>query len=137
MNESGKEIIWRYTKNLKETNFSVMNQLPRELAERRRQLVQSTNPPRKKNQKVKWIGQKLLLEGKSKNVKRDHIKDIHSDVIQIGADTIVKRALPSTCHGSSFQGSVAKVTNTDDVISPPHAIYGDTRVVRATNNTYA
>ena len=36
MDESGKEIIWKYKQNFKGTNFSVMNQLTLEPLERRR-----------------------------------------------------------------------------------------------------
>ena len=36
VNESGKEIFWKYKQNFKGTNFSVMNQLTLEPLERRR-----------------------------------------------------------------------------------------------------
>jgi hypothetical protein len=137
VNEAGKDLIWKHTKNLKGTNFSVMNQLPRELAERRRQLVPEYKQAKQNRHNVKWIGEKLLLEGKIKEVRRDVIKDINTDVIQIAADMKVKRAPPSSFQGSSFQGSSVKLSNTDHVVPALHAIYGDTRVARATHNIYA
>jgi chromosome segregation ATPase len=92
VNEAGKDLIWKHTKNLKGTNFSVMNQLPRELAERRRQLVPEYKQVKQNRHNVKWVGEKLLLEGKIKEVRHDVIKDINMDVIQITADMKVKRA---------------------------------------------
>ena len=103
-----------------------MNQLPQGRAERRRQLVPVYKLAKQKNQKVKSIGEKLLLEGKRKNVKRDGVKE-----------NITKLAPPSTCQGSLFQGCVVKVSNTDDVTPALHAIYEDTRIARARNNIYA
>ena len=97
-------MIWQYTRNLKGTNFSVINQLPRELAERRRQLVPEYKHAKQNNQRVKWLGEKLLLDGKIKEVRRDAVKDKNSDIVQVAADTNVKRATPSSVQGSSFQG---------------------------------
>ena len=63
VNESGKDIIWKYIKNLKGTNFSIINQLARELAERRSQFVTEYKLAKQKNKNFKWINGKLLLDG--------------------------------------------------------------------------
>ena len=56
-----------------------MNQLSHALAERS-QLVPEYKFAKQKNKTIKWINEKLILEGKIKDVKRDDIKDVNSMV---------------------------------------------------------
>ena len=137
INDQGKAIIWRHTKYLKGKKFSVYNQLPKELVERKKQLLPTYKAARDKNLKPRWIGAKLLVNDTVTQVKKDRIKDINLDTTDIAASMRVKRSPPKTYNGSTFQGSRVVIDKPDDVIPAIHAIYTDVRSARATHNVYA
>ena len=137
INDEGKRIIWRHTKNLKDKNYSVFNQLPKELAERKKQLLPSYKAARDQNMKVKWAGEKLIINDTVTQVKKDKVKDINIDTTDMATSMRVKRSPPKTYDGSTFQGSRVNVATPDDVIPAIHAIYTDVRSARATHNIYA
>jgi hypothetical protein len=134
----GQNIIWSHTKNLKGKNFGVINHLPRELADRKRQLLPQYKAARAKNLKPKWSGEKLIIGGNVTEVKRDRVHDINVDTTEKAITMKVKRSpIPKTYKGSTFQGAKVAVNSTDEVISALHAIYKDCRSARATHNMYA
>ena len=123
INDQGKAIIWRHTKYLKGKKFSVYNQLPKELVERKKQLLPTYKAARDKNLKPRWIGAKLLVNDTVTQVKKDRIKDINLDTTDIAASMRVKRSPPKTYNGSTFQGSRVVIDKPDDVIPAIHALY--------------
>ena len=88
----GQGIIWRHTKNLKGKKFSVINHLPQELADRKRQLLPQYKAARAKNLKPKWSGEKLIIGGNVTEVKRDHLHDINVDTTEKAISMKVKRS---------------------------------------------
>ena len=137
VNDEGKGVILSHTKNLKGKDTSVFVQLPRELSERRKQLVPIYKDAKSKNINVKWIGDKLQIGDKIKQIKPDKVNDINIDTTDRAVTLKVSRAPPITQDSSSFQGSKVPIATPDDVIPALHVIYADTRVARATHNVYA
>ena len=130
--DTGQGIIWSHAKNLKGKKFSVINHLPRELTDRKRQLLPQYKEARAKNLKPKWSGEKLIIAGNVIEIKRDHIRDINVDTTEKAIQMKVKRSsMPKTYKGSTFQGSKIAVNNTVDVVSALHATYMDCRPARA------
>jgi len=118
------------------SQITKINQFSRELAASRRQLVHDYKYTKQNTQIVKWLHERNILVSKIKEVRRDAIKDIHFQVVQVAADTIVKWVPSSSIHGNSFQGSIVNLRSTDHVISKLHAVNMDTRVARVTYNMY-
>jgi hypothetical protein len=138
VDDEGKNMIWRHTRNLNAANkISVFTMLPRELADRKRQLVPHYKAAKAQGLRVRWAGEKLMVNGTVKEVKRDHIKDINTDTTERAIEMKVKTSVPKTYTGSSFRGGKVRVENTDDAVSALHAIYADSRAARATHNIYA
>lgn len=134
----GKSQIWTHTKNLKDKNYSVFTQLPRELAERKRQLLPKYKDLRsRKVTGVKWAGEKLIVGGKVKEAKPAALKDINLDTTEKAIAMKVNSSLPRSYNGSSFRAAKIKIESTDDAISALHAVYADLRSARATHNIYA
>ena len=86
---------------------------------------------------VKWAADKLVVDGKITEVKKDTVKDINIDTTERAMKMTVKRSVPRSTQGSSFRGTKVDISSTDDVISALHAIYADHRAARATHNIYA
>ena len=137
MEDDGKAVIWRHTRNLKGKPYSVNSQLSRKLDEEKRRLVPNYKEARAHNIKVRWIGEKLLVKDQMTEVRKDSVKDINADTTEKALSMKVRRAPPKIYNGSSFQGSCVAITQTDDAISALHAIYSDSRTAHAKHNIYA
>ena len=137
VNERGKQVIWAHTKYLRGTKYSINVQLPRELSERRKQLVPLFKKAREQQRNVKWAGDKLVIDNVVHKVKPDSVKDINYDPAEVATTTKVTRAPPTTYRESTFQGAHVRVTSPDEVIPGMYAIYSDQRCARATHNIYA
>ena len=76
----GRHIVFSHVKNLdKSKGFGVNEQLPRELAERKKSLMPQYKQARQNNQQTKWSLDKLLVDGKVNKVEQDKISDINLD----------------------------------------------------------
>jgi len=137
INDEGRSVIFRHTRNLKGSNISVFTQLPRPLAERRKQLVPAFKEARASKVPTKWFGDKLQVGSKMMVVTPDKSADINIDAVHESRRIKVVRAPSVSEGGSGFQGCRVKVVNPDDVIPALYAIYRDLHVARATHNTYA
>ena len=137
LNDEGKSLILSHTKNLKGSTISVFVQMPRELAERKKQLVTKFKEAKSKNITTKWLGEKLQIGSNIHQIKKDMVHDINIDVTQKATEIKVGRTPPITHDGDSFQASGIRIQSRDDVLPGLHAIYADTRVARATHNIYA
>ncbi len=134
----GKEIVLKHAKNLRPgENFGVNEQLPRELDERKKQLLQRYKDAKNSQQKPKWSMDKLVVGNTVTKVERDYIRDINTPTTTLAATTRVKRSPPNTHNKNTFQSHMASVDSQDKIIPALHAIYKDNRVARATHNTYA
>ena len=131
LNEQGKAVIWSHTRNLKGKQFSVNIQLPRELSERKKQLVPLYKNARNNNKKAQWRGEKLFIENVTHTAHKDTIKDINYATSDVAISTKVIQGPPTTLKGSTFLGSRISIKSTDDVIPYWHAVYGDQRCARA------
>ena len=137
LNDQGKAVIWSHTKHLAGKKFSVNVQLPRELAERKKQLVPLYKEARSNHQTAKWRGEKLSINNVIHTAKQDTIKDINYTSSDVSVAAKVIQGPPMTQKGSTFLGSRIGLKSTDDVIPSMHAIYSDQRCARATHNIYA
>jgi hypothetical protein len=74
----------------------VFSQLPKELAERRRQLVPHYKAAKEKNMKVNWAGEKLYVNYSIIVVKRDTVRDVNLDTVQKATSMRVRRTPPKS-----------------------------------------
>ena len=116
INDEGRHVIFKHTRNLKGQRTSVFTQLPMELAERRKQLVPIFKEAREKKIPAKWLGDKLKIRDQIVEVKAPKVSDINADTTDRACQIKVARTPPRTMDGSSFQGSSVDITHPDDVI---------------------
>ena len=137
INDAGRNIILRHTKNLKGKNTSVYTQLPRELAERKKQLVPLFKQARAANKTTRWLGDKLMVGNQVHDAKPDHLGNIKPGSSGIACQMEIVRA-PQTQHeGSRFQASRVEIDDPSDVTPALQAVYADPQVAGATHNIYA
>jgi putative IMPACT (imprinted ancient) family translation regulator len=65
------------------------------------------------------------------------VKDINVDTTENAIQMKVGRSPPIEYEGNNFSGSKVSIQTPDDIIPALHAIYADTRIARASHNTYA
>lgn len=136
----GRHIVMAHIKYLdKQKKFGVNEQLPRELAERKKQLIPKYKQAKTDNKNPKWTLDKLIIDGKVQETKKDKVMDINVNTTEkaVSLQPKIHHSPPTTHNGSTFQGHSLKITSQDDIIPALHAIYSDARVARATHNIYA
>ena len=135
---SGKGLVLSHAKNLnKEKKFGVNEQLPRELEERKKHLLPQYREARSQDKKPKWSLDKLVINNKVHQVKRDRVRDITMNTTEKASTMKIKKQPPRTYNKSTFQGHSAKIRSQDDVVPALHALYADTNIARADHNIYA
>ena len=136
----GRQIALNHIKNMdKVKHYGVNEQLPREMAERKKQLLPVYKAAKRSNKNARWNMDKLIVDGKVTEIKSDVIKDINMDTAEKAIDMQkATRHSPRQQHqGSTFQGHSVSITSQDDIVPAIHALYSDSRVARATHNIYA
>jgi hypothetical protein len=134
----GKDLVLRHAKNLdKSKKFGVNEQLPRELEERKKRLLPKFKEAKTERKNPKWSVDRLIIDNRVTKVERDTIRDINTNTTEVAKGMRVKRAPPMTYNKTSFQGHTTPIACQDDIIPALHAVYADSRVARATHNTYA
>ena len=133
-----KFVIMSHAKNLNRgKNFGVSEQLPREMNERKKQLLPKFRSAQQQEKKPKWNLDKLVIDRKETKVEKDKIRDININTENVALNLIHTKCPPKEYSGSAFQGHKVQVTSQDDIIPALHRIYSDSRVARATHNIYA
>ena len=136
--DAAKDAVLRNAKNLdRDKKFGISEQLPRELSERKKQLLPTYKEAQRQNKKPKWKVDKLVVDKAVISVEKDRIRDINVNVETVAREMKIARCPPKTYDGSSFQGHKVTIQSQDDIIPALHCIYSDTRVARATHNIYA
>ena len=132
-----KDIVLRHTKNLDKTKrYGVNQQLPRELEERKKHLLPQYHEAGKAQKKPKWAMEKLTVDSKVTQVKKDCVRDKNINTTDIATTMAVKTASHRTYKKSTFHGHHT-ITKTQDDIHALHAIYAVNSVARANHNIYA
>ena len=134
----GKKLLFQHAKNLKRP-FGLSDQLPRELAERKRQLLPQYKEAKQQKKDVKWSVDKLVINGRVQRAAKDQVCDINLNTTEraMKMQPNLRHSQPIMKQGSTFQGHRVNVASRDDIIPALHAIYSDDRVGRASHNTYA
>jgi hypothetical protein len=94
VNEAGKQAILSHTYNLKNTDYRVNVQMPRELDERKKRLLPQYQDAKTKGITTRWIGHKLQVGTATIEVKRDSVKDINVDTTENAIQMKVGRSPP-------------------------------------------
>ena len=140
VNAEGKQLIFQHVKNLdKSKKFGVSDQLPRELEERKKQLLPLYKDAKRQSKNVKWSTNKLIVNGKVQSVQKDRINDVNVIASEkaLKIHDRVKHSVMCVHLGHSFQGHRVRLDDTDSIVPSLHAIYSDERVARAHHNVYA
>ena len=94
---AGKDIVLKHGKYLdREKRFGVNEQLPRELEERKKQLLPKFHEARSQQKTAKWSLDKLIVGDKVMSVDRDRIRDINTNSTDVTKAMKTKRAPPMT-----------------------------------------
>ena len=136
----GKSIVLQHiTKLDKKKGFGVNDQLPREMDERKKQLLPLYKQAKDNKKNPKWSMDKVVVGGEVRQVAKDKVRDINVDTTDqaINLQERTRHSPPQNVDGSSFQGHAVDITNQDDIIPALHALYSDSRVARASHNIYA
>ena len=136
----GRSIVLQHIKKLdRGKKFGVNEQLPRELAERKRRLLPQYKEAKDQKKQAKWNVDKLVVDGKTRQVQRDTVKDINIDNMDkaVKMQAAFRHSPLENIHGNSFQAHKLKIDTQDDVVPALHALYSDTKTARATHNPYA
>lgn len=135
---SGRGVVLGHIKNLDKTKkYGISEQLPRELSERKKRLLPEFKKAKAANKKTQWVNDKLIIDNKTTQIKKDKLMDINVNVEETALQLRKTTCPPKTYEGSTFQGHKVNLTGQDDVIPALHRIYADSRVARATHNIYA
>ena len=133
-----KDIILKPAKNLdKRKKYGISNQLPRELEERKKQLLPVYKEAREKQLNPKWSNDKLIIGNNVRSVKKDHIADINLNSTHVATSLKVTRSPPLIVDKNTYQGHITKVSSYDDVIPAIQATYASISTARADHNIYA
>ena len=136
-----KDKIFKNVKNLAgKKQYSIQEQLPQEIQERRNRLWPKFKEAKEKSKsdksvKVKWVSDKLQINGKLFSAKDDiqHINPIehHSENVRIAHSKEVSD------QGSTFQGHAARLFRGDSVAGVLANLYANHSIANAHHNIYA
>jgi len=136
----GKNLILRHGRNLeRHSGYGVSEQLPRVLAERKKQLLPSFKKAKEQQKKPRWSLDKLVVGKSVHTVPKDTVRDVNLNIVEkallLRRET--KHAPPIVKKGNTFQGHRTSVKCQDDIVPALHGLYADSRIARASNNPYA
>ena len=129
--------ILRHTKNMDSSQkYSVVEQLPPELNERKRKLWPQYKKAKEESKAAKWFGEKLMVDNKMIEAKPDPIygPDIDDEMMQ---QKKFNHTQPKLVQGSNFQGHITDIHDRNYVAFCLQALFMDPRVACATHNIYA
>ena len=128
----------QHLRNLdKSKKFVVSNQLPMELAERKKRLLPTFHEAKKSGVPVKWIGEKLKVNDKLVEIVSNETVLCIDGAEEAATKVKMRHAPPKTYNKSVFQGHICNINSQDDIAPSLFSLYTDTRVARATHNIYA
>ena len=112
-NQTSKDIIFKNVKSLAgKKQYSIQDQLPAEVNERRKRLWQKyKNAKSDANNTVKWNLDKLVINGVTHSAHDDE-KEIDPSIVT-ETELDIKHTQHEIVDGSTFMGHSAKITNKD------------------------
>ena len=137
-----KDKIFKNVKNLAGKKFSIQEQLPQEIQERRNRLWPKFREAKEKAKtdksiRVKWSQDKLHINDKTYTYKDDAQCIIQSEVHTRLLDCKVEHSTQIHEQGSKFQGHAAKLTRTTSVADVLASLYADQSIASADHIIYA
>jgi len=135
-NDATKRIIFAHTRNLAGTRFGVSEQIPREINERRGHLMSQYKQAKEDNKKPRWNLDQLIVEGRT--IKKTKDETSFSTAIPFPSASIhIKHSNVRSDQGSSFQGHLASIDDSAEVVPVLHHLFTNHAVAKATHNIYA
>lgn len=134
---ASKSIVLQHKRNLRNTEYGVNEQKPREVEERRKHLLPLYKKAKQEKIPAKWSHDKVVINSKVHESHKDTITDINTDVLSQASSIHVSRTSPVSYNKSSVQASKVELTCQNDVIPSMHAVMKYERVARANHNLYA
>ena len=134
-----KSKLFQAAKNLKETNYSISDQYPPEIDERRKRLVPIMKAKREEDEDVKCrlIGDRLYINGERYIDDHDTKMIFTDDDVVAAKDVTVFHSEPMNEQGSTFQGHASPIKSQNDVKPVLLKIFENKLVAGATHNIYA
>ena len=127
----GRQIVLSHAKNLvRGRGYGVSEQLPRELAERKKQMLPTYKEAKQQNRNPKWSLDKVVINGKTSAIVKDKVKDININTTEkaVSLQHVIHHTPPEHLQGSSFQGHSVHINNQDEIVPALHAIYSESRM---------
>jgi hypothetical protein len=135
-NQRSHDTIFKNVRSLKDKDFSLQQQLPTEVVERRKRLWQKYKDAKKNTKNdVKWNLDKLVINGTSYTAYDDH-QEINPEVLE-EFNIDVKHTQHVTEDGSTFMGHSANIEDKSEIPAVMASIMQDRSLATATHNIYA
>ena len=131
-----KDIIFQHARNLKGTEFSVSEQLPPEINERRGHLMKKFKDARSSSLNPKWSMDKLIV-GSNVYSKPDDAQICGNSIPITVATEAIKHSKMHQELGSSFQAHETTIDDAAMVIPVFHQLFRNHSIAKATHNIYA
>ena len=130
--------VVNFIKNLdRSKKISIQIELPPELNKRKKKLWPMFKEARSSGKKVRWLGEKLTIDNKVVEAPKDFVRPLQVDMIENISKIKFRNGTPKLIRDSTFQGHISDVTSVEDIAPSLQVMFMDTRVARATHNTYA
>ena len=132
-NSTTKRLIYKNVGHLKGTNYSISDQVPKEMHQERNHLMDTFKQAKQAKQKPKWIGGKVVANGHVHSKPKDDmgVACVSAECNELEHSEIMNAS------GSSFQGHKADVTDKAQIIPTLNKLYTNHSVARASHNVYA
>ena len=135
-NTHSKNILFKYLKNLKGVpGYSVNEQYPPEIQERRKRLWPMFKEAKEKGNEVKWNVDKLVINHRTYTAKDDNV-EILMDEDKL-PDIPITHSQALVHEGSSFIGHAAKVSSAEEVAAVLTQLTSDRMFASANHTFYA
>ena len=138
LTSTARESVFGHVKHLKGLEqYSVQEQLPAEVTERRKRLWPQYKAARDAGEKPKWSIDKLVLNGRQISALDDNVQfDPAVDLKDDGNINLV-HTQHKLEEGSTFIGHAATVKNASDIPIALAKLLQDQSIAKATHNAYA
>ena len=135
-----KSKLFQAARNLKDTNYSISDQYPPEIDERRKRLVPIMKAKKEEDENVKCrlVGDRLYINGERYVDDDQEMKMVFTDEdVTAAKDVTVYHSEPKIEQGSTFQGHASVIKSQNDVKPVLLKIFENKLVAGATHNIYA
>lgn len=137
IDRGSKITIFKHVKNLKGTTYSVVDQLPNEVRERRIAQVPTWKQLKQEGNSCKFIGDRLTVSGEVKDPEFSKNPLAHATSTNLLPITKFAISEVISDRGSKFRAYATRVTDTESASNALSSLFQEEDVANATHRIYA